>query len=104
MSPTQRSLALMKERGFSVFIVEYWHAFARCRKDLFGFVDILCLGDNELVGVQCCAIGDVSKRVNKIADHENLPSVRRAGIKLLVQGWGKAKKRGEVKFREVDVS
>ena len=98
VTPTQRSLAEMRERGYFCWIVEYWHAFARQRKDLWGFVDILCLGEDEIIGVQCTSMSNVSARVKKIAEHENVAAVRKAGIRILVQGWdGK-------KLREVDVS
>lgn len=106
-SPTERSLKLMRERGYEPYVVERWNAFAKCRIDLFGFLDLLCLGHNEIVGVQSCALSDVSKRIDKIANHKNVARVRKAGIRILVQGWESKKaygKRSEVKFREVDVS
>jgi hypothetical protein len=98
VSPTQRSLKEMRERGYTCDIAEYWHAFARIRKDAFGFIDIWCLGDNEIIGVQATSYSNVSARVKKIAEHENVGAVRKAGIRLLVQGWDGAK------LREVDVS
>lgn len=97
-SPTKRSLALMRERGYTCDIAEYWHAFARIRKDAFGFIDIWCLGDNEIIGVQATSMSNVSARVNKIAEHENVAAVRKAGIRVIVQGWDGAK------LREVDCS
>lgn len=97
-SPTQRSLALMRKRGYACFIVEYWHAFAKQRRDLFGFVDLLCLGENEIIGVQTTSMSNVSARVNKIAEHENVAAVRKSGIRLLIHGWDGAR------LREVDVS
>lgn len=98
VTPTQRSLKLMRERGYFCWIVEYWHAFARQRKDLWGFADVLCLGDNEIIAVQTTSMSNVSARVKKIAEHENVGFVRKAGVRILVHGWD-----GE-KFREVDVS
>jgi hypothetical protein len=97
-SPTQRTLALMRERGYTCQVVEYWHAFAKIRKDLFGFIDVLCLKEGEIVGVQSTSYSNVSARVNKIADHENVGAVRKSGIRILVQGWDGAK------LREVDCS
>jgi hypothetical protein len=98
----------MRERGFYAEVVERWNPWARIRVDLFGFLDVLCLGDGELVGVQSCSLGDISKRIKKIADHPNLAHVRKAGIRILVQGWKTRKVKGsrkhEIKFREVDVS
>lgn len=97
-SPTQRSLALMRGRGYTCEVAEYWHAFAKIRKDAFGFIDLWCLGENEVIGVQATSYSNVSARVKKIAEHENVAAVRKAGIRLLVQGWDGAK------LREVDIS
>lgn len=98
LSPTQRSLAEMRKRGYFCWIVEYWHAFAKQRKDLWGFVDIICLGENEVIGVQTTSYSNVSARVKKIAEHENVGAVRKAGVRILVHGWDGAK------LREVDIS
>lgn len=86
-SPTQRTLAEMRKRGYTCEVVEHWNPHARVRKDLYGFIDVLCLGDNEVIGVQATSYSNVSARVKKIAEHENVAAVRRAGIALLVHGW-----------------
>ncbi len=101
-SPTQRTLKEMEKRGYACFVVERWNPWAHVRQDLFGFVDVLALGDNEIVGVQACHTSDVSKRVDKIANHENVAAVRKAGIRLLVHGWEKVGAR--YRLREIDVS
>ena len=92
-TPTQRTLAEMRSRGYACEVVERWNPFARIRQDLFGFIDVLCLGDNEVVGVQATSAGNVSARVRKIADHDNVAAVRKAGIRLLVHGWNGDKLR-----------
>src|SRR5574341_1521515 len=102
-SPTQRSLKLMRERGFYAEVVEHWNQWARKRKDLFGFIDVLCLGDTgDLVGVQSTSASNISARVRKITDSPFLGRVRKAGIRILVHGWKKVKGRWQV--REVDIS
>lgn len=101
-SPTQRSLALMRSRGYLCAVTEHWNHFAKIRQDLFGIIDILCLGDNEVVGVQSTSASNISARVKKITDCEFLPAIRRSGIRLLVQGWKKTK-AGPV-YKEVDCS
>lgn len=72
------------------------------RRDLFGFGDVLCVGDREVVMVQATSGSNVASRVAKITDHENLSAVRRGGIRILVHGW--TKRRGRWQLREVDVS
>jgi len=101
-SPTQRSLAVMRERGYLAEVVERWVPGANIRRDLFGFVDVLCIRDREVCGVQATSSSNVSARVAKIADHDNVAAVRQAGIRLLVHGW--AKRRGRWRLHEVDVS
>jgi hypothetical protein len=104
-SPTQRTLAEMRKRGFLCAVVEKWNPHARIRQDLFGFIDILCVGNREIVGVQACNgnNGDVAERIRKIADHDNVGAVREAGIRILVHGWAK-RANGRYELREVDVS
>ena len=100
-SPTQLSLKLMKERGYKCEITERWNQFARVRQDLYGFIDVLCLGDGEVVGVQTTSYSNMSARVKKIREHENFKFVAAAGIRVIVQGWHKKGARWEV--REVEV-
>jgi hypothetical protein len=102
-SPTKRSLDHMRKLGYTCAIVEHWNAFVRQRKDLFGFIDVLCLKDGETVAVQTTSASNMSDRVKKIADHENVAAVRAAGWKILVQGWRK-NAAGKYVLREVDVS
>lgn len=103
MSPTQRTLAEMRKRGYYAEVVEYWNHITKRRHDLAGFIDVLCFGDGEIVGVQATSLTNVSARVTKIAEHENVAAVRRAGMRLLVQGWGKMP-NGRYRLREVDCS
>jgi hypothetical protein len=102
-SPTQRSLKLMRERDYECEVVERWNAWSRTRKDLFGFIDILCLGtDGSIVGVQSTSDSNGAARVTKIADSPLVGRVRSAGIRIVVQGWRKVKGRWQV--REIDCS
>lgn len=101
-SPTQLSLRAMRELGYTAAVVERWNAHAGIREDLFGFVDVLCVGRGETVAVQCTSKASMASRVRKIADSENLPAVREAGWRVLVHGW--AKKGGRWAVDEVDVS
>ncbi len=42
MSPTQRSLAYLRDRGFECELVTHWNHFSKRRVDLLGIADILC--------------------------------------------------------------
>lgn len=102
-SPTQRSLAEMRNRGYVCQVVERWNAFAKVRVDLFGFIDVLCVRDGEVVGVQATSGDHVAERIDKIANAEHVGVVRKAGIRILVHGWRK-NASGKFVLREVDVS
>ena len=101
ISPTQLSLKMMREQGYYAEVVERYNSFTRTRKDLLGFIDILCLRAGEVVGVQTTSNGHVSDRRKKILDHENFKIAADAGIKVIVHGW--AKQNNRWKCREVVV-
>ena len=100
MTPTARSLAYLRDKGYHVEVVEQnKRAGIKVWKvDLFGFVDLLAIRRGEVLGVQVTSRSNVSSRVKKITDSPLLPLVREAGIRVLVQGWD-----GDA-LREVDLS
>ncbi len=100
-SPTQRSLKLMRDNGYYAEVVERYSSFTRKRNDFAGFIDILCLGDGEVVGVQTTSYSNMSARIKKIREHENLNVVLTSGIRILVHGWHKVGNRWQVKELEI---
>lgn len=102
-SPTARSLAYLRAAGYTAAVVEHWNPHARIRQDLFGFVDVLGIKPGETLAVQATSGSNVSKRVDKIAEHINIGAVREAGWRIVVHGWRKNAK-GRWTLREVDVS
>ena len=52
MSPTQLSIRHLKENGYLVAVVEKWNPFVKIRQDLFGFIDVLAIRENETLAVQ----------------------------------------------------
>lgn len=111
-SPTEHSLAEMRKRGYLAEVTERWIPRANIRRDLFGFIDVLCIvadphselfAKDRVIAVQATSWSNVSARVRKIAEHPNVEAVRRAGIRLLVQGW-KKNRAGRWVLREVDCS
>lgn len=100
-SPTQRTLAEMRKRGYICAVVEHWNQFAHIRQDLFGFIDVLCVRGEDIVGVQATTGDNVAARVTKITEHENWPLVC-AAIRVVVQGWRK-NAAGQWVLREVEL-
>lgn len=104
ISPTQNSLKKIKTDGWTtVQIVEHWNPFARVRKDLFGFIDILAINDDgDVLAVQTTSYTNINARVKKIQDSEHLCRVREAGWAIEVHGWRKVKNKWVCKV--VDIS
>jgi hypothetical protein len=103
MTPTQRSLAYLREQGYTCAVVEHWNAHRRIRQDLFGFIDILAIREGETLAVQTTTTG-VAERVRKITDSPNLAAVRSAGWAIHVHGWRKIGKPPKIALRTVDLS
>lgn len=89
VTPTQRTLKRLRDMGYTAAVVEHWNPHAKIRQDLFGFIDVLALGDGEVLAVQACSGTDAAARVRKIADHPNVGAVRKAGIRIEVWAWRK---------------
>lgn len=97
-SPTQRTLKSLRDKGYHVDIAERWipnpmSPAGGNRKDLFGFVDIVYLGDT-ITAVQCTSGSNVSKRIEKIKT-ECVDRARQwlaSGGRIEVWGWTKYKK------------
>jgi len=103
MTPTQRSIAHMKARGYTVAIVEKWNQFARIRQDLFGFGDLLCIQEHcPPVMVQTTSSG-VSARLKKIADEPRHITWMKAGCKIEVHGWTKKGAKGKRKTYQIRI-
>jgi hypothetical protein len=104
VSPTQRSLKLLREAGYAAEITEHWNPFARIRKDLFGIVDILCIKADETLAVQTTSYSNVSSRVTKILNSDHFPAMADAGWTVRVHGWKKpTKKVRQWTLRSVDL-
>ncbi len=101
-SPTQLTKRHFERLGYICDVVERWNPHANIRQDMFGIIDVVCVGNGETIAVQCTSYSNISKRVNKIADAEATPFLREAGWKIVVQGWHKPRHRWVV--REVDCS
>ena len=101
-SPTQRSLAYLREQGYHCEVVEKWNAFTKQRKDLWGWCDILAIRKGEVLAVQVTASA-VSERIKKIQASETVSHVRDAGIRIEVHGWRKNSK-GKYVLRIEDIS
>lgn len=94
-SPTQRTLKLLREQGYTAQVVERWCSFTKRRHDLFGIIDVLAIKDGETLAVQTTSGSGVSARLKKMLAEENLYKILAAGWNVHLHGWRKVKvKRG----------
>jgi hypothetical protein len=106
MTPTQRTLRALRDRGMVCAIVEKFNSYAGphgLRQDLFGIIDVLALDpERGVIGVQSCG-QDFSGHRTKIIEErhqETLDWLSTPGTALELWGWRKTKvKRGGVAMR-----
>ena len=105
MSPTQLTLKLLREEGWTAEVVEHFVSFPPPghRKDLFQFIDVLAVKGPHTLAVQTTSAANVAARIRKIADTPTIGAVREAGWTIRVHGWKKVKGRW-VLHRDEDLS
>jgi hypothetical protein len=111
--PLQRSKAWLEEKGWRVWIVEYWHAQAHVRRDLYGFGDLVAIR-HDLKGVWCVNAcednGEVQAHVKKFLNgfvyesgkkmgqsqppNAHLPVWLAGCNRFSIMGWGKRSSEG----------
>lgn len=89
MSPTQRTLAECKRRGYTAQVVERWNQYARVRVDLFGVIDIVAITPNGILGIQACAGSSHAARRTKIGAEPRAAEWVHAGGMLEIWSWSK---------------
>jgi len=94
MSPTQRSLKLLRDAGWTAEVVERWNPHARIRQDLFGFADIIAMmpGSVPLL-VQVTSTGWAS-RVAKVNAEPRALLAFQSGFRVEIHGWRKLQSNG----------
>jgi len=93
MSPTQRSLKLLRDRGYLVAITERWNPFAKLRQDLFGWIDLLAIKGNETLAVQTTTAPNMHARLSKIKSLQSAELwMESPNRKAAVHGWKKPNK------------
>lgn len=100
MTPTQRTLKRVRDNGSVADVVERWipiphHPGGGVRKDMLGFIDIVELRDEQIVGIQCTSGSNHSKRVIKIKTECREAAIAwiNTGARIEVWGWRELKKK-----------
>lgn len=95
MTPSQRSLKLLRNDGWIVDSVEKYIHQTKQRKDLWGFVDLIAMKPGELpLLVQVTSGSNTAARRTKILTEcrENALCALKSGFRIEVHGWRKLKK------------
>ena len=102
MTPTSRTLKLLRDEGKIAEVSEKWNCFTNQRKDLFGFIDIVALDMEAKTtwGIQCTSTSNVNARIKKICIEcrENALAWLKAGNSIEVIGWSKKGAKGKRKL------
>ena len=103
MSPTARSLGLLRREGYLAEVVEHWVPYGNVRRDLFGFGDILAVHrSGRVLIVQATTRPNVSARLKKARSRTELACWLSAGCAFEVHGWFK-NSNGRWECKRVDV-
>jgi len=95
---------MLREDGWFCWITEHYNYYAKIRQDLWGFGDIIALKPGQRLCVQTTTASNMSARVKKIANHENVGKVRDADIMIHVHGWHLDAKTNKWHCKVKDVS
>jgi hypothetical protein len=103
MSPTQRTLKLMKDQGYFIQVVERTIPYKFIKVDLFNWIDLVAVHPKRpgIVGIQTTSGGNLSARIHKAAGNGALVAWLLSGNRLLAHGWRKLKGRWAVDEREI---
>lgn len=103
MSPTERTLKLLRKQGYLAAVVEKWNKFARCRQDLFGIGDILAVHEWKPIRlIQVTDMAHNAEHVKKLMSLDNTRIVQ-ASMSIEVWAWRKLKSGWEPRVTEITV-
>ncbi len=97
-SPTQRTIAECKRRGWTAAIVERRIPFKNVTIDLFGCIDIVALTPDGILGIQACAGSSHATRRTKALAEPRLSAWLGAGARFEVWSWAKRGDAGKRKL------
>ena len=97
ISNTSRTLEYIRSQGWVADKVEQWNPYAGkfgIRKDMFGFGDIVAMGENSIIAIQSC--GQAFSEHNKKITEDEIVAPRalkwlQCGGRLMLIGWRKIK-------------
>jgi hypothetical protein len=98
MSPTARTLAECRKRGWTAQVVERRIPGRFISVDLFGVIDIVAIADGCILGIQATTGAHHANRVAKINAEPRVALWLGAGARLEVWSWSKGGAQGKRKL------
>lgn len=86
---TQRTLNLLRKRGYAADVVERWIPGANQRRDFLGIIDILAMTAESTLGVQSCGEDFAGHRKKILASERTREWLRSPHRGLVLIGWRK---------------
>lgn len=98
MTPTRRTLALLRRLGATAVVVEHWNQFARRRVDLFGCIDIVARAGDAMLLIQATSGSHHAARQAKIdaiiaIENNYIAWLIARGASMEVWSWARRGKR-----------
>ena len=100
MSPTARTLKLLRAAGYTAQVVERFNIYARIRQDLFGCIDVVAIRSDlpGVLGVQCTSAANAAARLKKAMAEPALRIWLESGNAFEVHSHAKRGARGARKL------
>lgn len=102
LTPTQRTLNALRERGIKPAVVEKFNRFAGPhgkRQDMFGIIDIIGLDkERGVIGVQSTgtAFSEHNRKLTEEKRQECIDWLSTPGTRLELWGWRKVRRNGRL--------
>lgn len=90
-----KTIKYCTDQGWLADVVERSNQFIK--RDLFGFLDILAIGDDKPIGIQLTSKSNMSSRKKKILSHKNWDMVSKH-MYVCIHGWYKEKNKWKVEI------
>ena len=94
-------MALFESRGYKCEVVESYNSFTKRKKDMFGILDMVAIGNEETLGIQMTSKSNMSSRIKKIQESVYFVELLRSKWRIIVIGWFK-KPNGWYDFKEFE--
>lgn len=96
------SITHAKSMNWLIDKTERWIPYAKIKKDLFGFIDLLAIDpEYNIYGIQTTTYANMNARIDKILNHENYKRVKNSKIQITIWAWKKITKKNKTTYKLV---